>query len=384
LTTDVVVVGGGLIGCLTARALADEGCAVALVERAARLGQESSSAAAGMLSPQMEAAEEILVTGRPAAARRRDAMLALCLAGRDRYRDFVRALEAETGLSVHYRADGTLVVAMGEDEAEGLIARGAEQRARGLRAVWLDGTAARALEPAVAPAAMGALHLPDDHQVDNVALVEAAVAALGSRPRIVVHSGTAARGLVIEGKRVAGVRVEGGRIDAAAVVLAAGAWTASIEGLPERVPIRPVKGQMVALRPGDMLLGRTVGGRGVYCVPRDDGRVIVGATVEEAGFDKLVDRAAIERLLEAAARVVPALAGAPVDSQWAGLRPGTADDLPVLGHDPELDGLVWATGHYRNGILLAPLTADLVAALLQGRSLPLDLTAFAPGRSLES
>lgn len=374
--------GGGLIGCLTARALTDQGLAVALVERAARLGQESSWAAAGMLAPQMEAAEEILVTSEP-AARRRDAMLALCLAGRDRYRDFVRRLEAETGLSVHYRADGTLVVAMGEDDAEGLMAQGAEQRARGLRAVWLDGPAARALEPAVAPGAVGALHLPDDHQVDNVALVEAAAAAVRSRPRVAVRTGTEVRGLVVEGKRVTGVRVESGRIDAAAVVLAAGAWTGGIEGLPERVPVRPVKGQMVALRPVGVPLGRTVGGRGVYCVPRDDGRVIVGATVEEAGFDKRVEPAAIARLLEAAATVVPSLAGAPVVCEWAGLRPGTADDLPVLGPDPEIEGLVWATGHYRNGILLAPVTADLVAALLQNESPPVDLAAFAPGRSLE-
>jgi glycine oxidase len=357
---------------------------VVLVERAAGLGTESSAAAAGMLSPQMEAAEEILVAGEAGAGARRDAMLELCLAGRERVPALVRELEAETGCPTHYREDGTLVVALDEEEAGRLAARGAEQRARGLRARWLEPAAARALEPGITPRAAGALHLPDDHQIDNVALLVAVEASVRSLPGIEVRTATRVAGLAIENGRVAGVRTEGGTLPAGAVVLAAGAWSSAVVGLPGRVEVRPVKGQMAALRPAAPPFARIVGGRSVYCVPRDDGRIIVGATVEEAGFDKGVDPRAVERLLAAAADVVPALAAAPLHASWAGLRPGTADDLPVLGPDPEVEGLLWATGHYRNGILLAPLTAETIAALLRGAPPPVDLRAFAPDRPVEA
>jgi len=380
LTPDVVVVGGGLIGCLAARAAARDGWVVVLAERAAALGSESTSAAAGMLSPQMEAAEEILVAGGAGAGPRRDAMLELCLAGRDRYPAFVRELEAETGRSTHYRGDGTLVVAQDEEEAGRLAARAAEQRARGLRAEWLERADARALEPGIAPRAVGALHLPDDHQIDNVALLAAVEASVRSLPGIEVRIRTSVLGLAVENGRTVGVRTAEGTLPAGAVVLAAGAWSSAVAGLPARVEIRPVKGQMAALRSAVTPFRRVVGGRSVYCVPRDDGRIIVGATVEEAGFDKRVDPRAIQRLLAAAVEIVPALAAAPLHASWAGLRPGTADDLPVLGPDPEVGGLLWATGHYRNGILLAPVTAHAIAALLRGEPSPVELGPFAPGR----
>ncbi len=378
VTRDVVVVGGGLVGCLAARALARAGASVALVERAGELCREASWAAAGMLSPQMEAIEGILVEGSPGVGG--DVMLDLCIAGRDGYPAFVREIEAETGASVHYRTDGTLVLTADGTEAETLATRAADQRARGLRAEWLDAPAARALEPAIAANAIGAVHLPDDHQVDNIALAGAAAAALAQQ-RVDVRTGASAESLLVEAGRAAGVVVAGGRLAAGAVVLAAGAWSGRVAGVPSRVPVRPVKGQMAALLPPDPPFRRTVGARGVYCVPRDDGRVLVGATVEEAGFDKRVDEASTDALLAAAAAVIPALAGVPVVARWAGLRPGTADDLPVLGPDPEIEGLVWATGHYRNGILLAPITADAVAALLRGEAPLVDLAPFAPGRA---
>jgi glycine oxidase len=165
------------------------------------------------------------------------------------------------------------------------------------------------------------------------------------------------------------------------VVLAAGAWSAGIAGLPRSLAVHPVKGQMAALRPATMPIRHVVGGRGAYCVPRDDGRIVVGATVEDAGFDEGVDPAAVEALIRAAAAAVPALAAAPVESRWSGLRPGTADDLPVLGEDPALAGLLYATGHYRNGILLAPLTAQIIAALARGQDPPVDTTPFSPARA---
>lgn len=376
---DVIVIGGGLIGCLAARALGADGWRVLLVERAAGLGQEASGAAAGLLSPQMEAVEEILVSG-PGQGRRHEAMLDLCLAARAAYPGFVAALESETGAHVHYRRDGTLVVALDTAAARTLARRAQRQRARGLRAEWLEGAEARALEPEITPEAPGALHLPDDHQIDNVALLAAVGASLGRLPAVEVRSGTGVEAIVERGGRVAGVRLDGATVPARLVVLAAGAWSGGLGGLPRRVPVRPVKGQMAALAPQRPPFRKIVGGRGVYCVPRDDGRVLVGATVEEAGFDTTVDPAAVERLLAVARAVVPVLERAPIVRAWAGLRPGTADDLPLLGPDPELEGLIWAAGHFRNGILLAPLTAEVVAAAVRGQPPPVDLRPFAPDR----
>jgi glycine oxidase len=334
-----------------------------------------------MLSPQMEWAEDML----PAS----DAMLDLCIAARERWPAFAARLEGETGRALHYRGDGTLVVALSDDEAAELAARAEAQVRRGLRAEWLETSAARALEPGLSPAARGALHLPDDHQVDPLPLMAAAAAALAARSGVEVVTGRAVTAIESAGGRVTGVRTGGAtrtgrhsrdRADAEWVVLAAGAWSAGIAGLPRPLAVRPVKGQMAALRPARMPIRHVVGGRGAYCVPRDDGRVVVGATVEDVGFDARVDPEVVEALIAAASRAVPDLAAAPVESRWSGLRPGTADELPILGSDPDLAGLVHATGHYRNGILLAPLTAELVAAGVRGDPPPIDARSFSPAR----
>ena len=386
-TPDAIVVGGGLIGCLAARALADDGRRVIVFERGAELGRKASTAAAGMLSPQMEWAEDLLVEGADDLARRTDAMLDLGIAARGRWPAFAAALEAETGRRLHYRDEGTLVVALTDEEAAELEARARTQRRRGLRAEWLEPGRVQELEPGIAGAALGALYIPDDRQVDPLPLMAAAGEALAARPGVRIEIGTTVRAIVSAGGRVTGVAIEGGTAgergtaEAELVVLAAGAWSAGIAGLPRQLAVRPVKGQMAALRPAAMPIRHVVGGRGAYCVPRDDGRIVVGATVEDAGFDERVDPAAVEALIRAAAAAVPALAAAPVESRWAGLRPGTADDLPVLGEDPELAGLLYATGHYRNGILLAPLTAEIVAALARGDDPPVDTIPFSPARA---
>jgi glycine oxidase len=383
---DVIVVGGGLIGCLAARALAADGRRVTLFEQGSELGRKASTAAAGMLSPQMEWAEDLLVEGEEDADRRTDAMLDLCLAARDLWPAFAEALETETGRCLAYRSEGTLVAALSDAEAVELDAQARSQRARGLRAEWLDGASARQREPGLSREALGALYLPDDHQVDPLPLMAAAIDALG-RPGIRVQTGTAVTAIESAGGRVRGVRTARGSgsareetTSAPWVVLAAGAWSAGIAGLPRPLAVRPVKGQMAALRPAEMPIRHVVGGGGAYCVPRDDGRIVVGATVEDAGFDEIVDPAATAALVAAVSGAVPALRHAPVDSRWSGLRPGTADDLPILGEDPELAGLLYATGHYRNGILLAPLTADLVVAWVQGVEPPLDLARFSATR----
>lgn len=375
---DAVVIGAGLVGCAVARALADGGLRVLVCERGGELGQEASSAAAGMLAPQMESAEGLLVENEDAAAGR--AMMELCVTARVRYRRFVRDLEVETGRDVHYRADGTLVLALEDAEGARLQQMAAAQSALGLNAELLSGPAARRLEPALSQAVGAALHLPDDHQVDNVALMDGAAAALRSRREVRVETNVRVEAVLSSRGKVTGVRRGGASVEVPRVVLAAGAWSGQIEGLPRALPVRPVKGQMAALKPGRPPIGRTVGGRGAYCVPRDDGRVLIGATIEEAGFDDRVTPDGVAGLLAAVRLFLPDLADAPLHSRWAGLRPGTPDSLPIIGEDSELEGLFYATGHYRNGILLAPITAEAVAALATGASPPIDLAPFAPER----
>lgn len=377
-SADVVVVGGGLVGCLAARALADEGLRVRLLERGPELGRQASTAAAGMLSPQMEAAEDLLVEAPEASAGR--AMLELCLAARNGWPSFAAELEAETGLNVHLRTDGTLVVALTPVEAGRLERSAAAQRARGLRAELLGPAEARRLEPAVRAEVAAALLLPDDHQVDPIPLMEAVARAVGTTPGIEVHTGVDAREILTEAGRVTAVRTDQGVLRAPLVVLAAGAWSARLAGLPRPLPVRPIKGQVAAVRPDRALIQRVVGGRGAYCVPRDDGRIVIGATVEERGYDDRVSRVEVDALIAAADDVVEGVAQAAVVERWAGLRPGTPDSLPVLGPDPELEGILYATGHYRNGILLAPLTAACLADLAIGRPTPVDLAPFAPDR----
>jgi glycine oxidase len=316
-------------------------------------------------------------------------MLDLCVAARNRWPAFARELEAESGRSLSYRTEGTLVAALTAAAAAELEAQARSQVRRGLRAEWLDAPAARRQEPGISSAARGALFLPDDHQVDPLPLMAAAIDVL-ARPGVRVVTGVAVTAVESAAGRVAGVRTvadpgnggaPGEQVTRAPwVVLAAGAWSAAIRGLPRPLSVRPVKGQMAAVRPAEMPIRHVVGCGGAYCVPRDDGRIVVGATVEEAGFDDSLDPAATEALVQAVAAAVPALAGAPIESRWSGLRPGTADDLPILGEDSELPGLLYATGHYRNGILLAPFTADLVALLVRGEATPADLSPFSVAR----
>jgi glycine oxidase len=354
---DVAVLGGGVVGLGVAWRARARGLSVCLLDRG-ELGGAASSVAAGMLAP---------VTEADPGER---ALLELGLDSARRWPAFAAELHALTGIDVGHTACGTLVVARDRDEAEALE-RELELRERlGLRAERLLPSAARRLEPALAPGLRLALDVPGDHAVDPRLLTAAlARAAVGAGAALRPRTGVAR--LEHDGRRVTGLAlVSGEHVAAAQVVVAAGSWSGALEGLPEeaRVPVRPVKGQTLRLRDpvGPGLLTRVVRFDGGYLVPRGDGRYVLGATMEERGFDTAITAGAVHDLLRDAAELVPGVLELEIEELVAGLRPATPDNAPVLGAGPALDGLVWATGHHRNGILLAPVTADLVAAELAG------------------
>jgi glycine oxidase len=368
---DVVVVGAGVPGLAVAWRARARGLQVLVVERDLP-GEGASGVAAGMLAPVTEA-----------DAQERDLLL-LGLQSARRWPAFAAELQDVTGIDVGYRPTGTLVVARDRDEAEALDRELAIRERLGLRTHRLLPSRARAAEPALAPTVRLALDVPDDHVVDPRALVRALTAAVAAAG-VEIRAGAAVGELLHDGARLTGVRLQDGTaVAAGAVLVAAGAWSGSLGGLPlaARVPVRPVKGQTVRLRdPGHdaahPLVGRVLRWEGGYLVPRVDGGYVLGATVEERGFSTSVTAVAVHELLRDAAEVVPGVLELEVAQLVAGLRPGTPDNAPVLGASPALDGLFWATGHHRNGILLAPVTADLVAAELAGE---VHGHAFGPGR----
>lgn len=367
---DAVVIGAGAVGCASAWELARRGLRVVVVERGTP-GGEATWAAAGMLSVMPEG-------DRP------DALYALARASHDRYPGFLRAVREATGAIVELRELGNLRVALSDDAAEALRREVEREWAAGLEAEWLDPAAARELEPSLAGTIRAAALTQRDAHVDNRRLgraLWAAAAAAGVAFRLGVP---AARVVFGSGGQVAGVELASGeRIDAGAVVVAAGSWSGTLGGLPRPLPVHPVRGQMLAVEAVPPLVRRIVMGSACYLVPASDGRVLVGATVERAGFDRRVTPAGLRNLVSAAIALVPDLAEAPIVETWAGLRPGTPDGFPVLGADPEVAGLVYATGHFRNGILLTPITAEIVADLVTGRPPAVGLEPFSPTRFTE-
>lgn len=363
---DVVVVGGGVIGCAVARRAALGGLSVVVVERGDPCA-EASRAAAGMLSPLAEA-------NAPGP------FLDLLLAARSLYPAFAAALHAETGAEIGYRDEGTLFLSLRDEDDAELAHRWAWQSAAGLEIERLSAAEARGLEPAIHPAVRMALRFPGDHQVDNRALSAALFAAAGrAGARFRLNAEAAA--VLRDAGRVTGIALSTGeRIDAGAVVVAGGSWAGELRGLPRPLPVAPVHGQLIALHPASGLFRHVVDSPRCYLVPRAGGRVIAGATVENTGFRKAVTPRGLRRLIDGAVEIAPALEHAPVVETWSGLRPGTPDGLPVLGPDPDLPNLLYATGHYRNGILLTPLTGDAIGALLLGAASPVDLTPYSISR----
>jgi glycine oxidase len=361
----VIVIGGGVIGLAAAWRLASRGARVVVLERG-EPGRATSHVAAGMLAPAAEADP------------REEPLLRLGIEAAQIYPAFVAELEERSGLDPGYLRCGTLIAARDRDEAEALERELRIRRRFGLEVMRLRPSEARRKEPALAPTLRGALELPDDHVIDPRKLTAALAEGL-RRSGNEVRAGAEVRVLEVERDSVQGVRMAGGeRISASAVVIAAGAWSTTLGGIPEheRVPLRPVKGQILRLHDpaGPGLLTRVLRMPPAYIAPRGDGRYVLGATMEERGFDTTVTAGGAFELLRDGSELLPGLSELVIDELSAGLRPGTPDNAPLIGPG-SVSGLVWATGHFRHGILLAPVTAELVAAsVLDGQPVPAHLS----------
>lgn len=363
--SDAVVVGGGVIGCTVALDLAQAGLTVTLLE-ARRIGAGASRAAAGMLSPVGE-------SPKPGP------FLDLALTSLGLYPAFVERVREGGGVDPALLRSGGIEIATTDEALEGMRTRLDWVHRYDPGACLLGADELRDRVPEIGPGVLGGLHLPGDHQVDN-RLLTPAVAAAARRAGVRIVEGAPVRGLLRSGDRCVGVQLQGGgRVPAGLVVLAAGWEGGGLEGVPA-LPLEPVRGQMAALGPLPGADRPILHAPGVYLVTRRSGRILVGATVERVGARPWVTPEGIQGLMDRAGRLLPGMGRMVPDEVWAGLRPATPDGLPVLGPDPEIPGLLHAGGHFRNGILLAPLTGRIVTALALSEPPPVDLTPLRPGR----
>ena len=361
---DVLIIGGGVIGAACARALALAGQSVLLVDAGNEPGA-ATPASAGMLAPLAETQGQ-------------DPLLSLRIRARDLYRDLVPALEDETGIDVGFWTDGIVQVAFNTAEADHLKGDIAWQRQQGFPVDWLDAAELRDRCPGISSDVLGGHLSPEDGALEPPALMEALTRSAAA------HGATLERGqrveqVVIEGDRVAGVRLASGRLDAGAVLVAAGCWSGRVGGLPRPLSVEPVRGQMATLDwpPGEPRA--IVFSDHGYVLTRG-GEAIAGSTMEHAGFDPSVTDEAIAKILSTARHIYPALEQAPERRRWAGLRPATPDGSPIVGRDPAIQNLWYATGHGRNGILLAAITAQVIGALMTGQPVEHDITPLSPAR----
>ena len=361
---DVAIAGAGLIGGSIALELARAGLSVGLFD-SREPGQESSWAGAGILSPAPESAAMI-------------PLVPLAKASMAIYPEFVRMAEEISGQSAGYRPKGTLQALFSRDAREELSTVIALHHGLGLKAEPLSPEVARELEPSLSEELEAAVLRPDEASVDNRAMTQAVLEA-AKRTGVQFFSRSGAQAIRREGGRCVGLQLKNENIEAKWTVIAAGCFSASIDGVAAYAPVRPAKGQMIALRADHLEIERVLWSEKIYLVPRNDGRILAGATVEYTGFEKALTAGGLEKVLSGALELSPGLAAARVEETWAGLRPDSPDHLPILG-PTDLDGLLIATGHFRGGILLTPITARLVREWVTQQRVSVDWDRFSPMR----
>jgi glycine oxidase len=377
-----IVIGGGIIGCSVAWRLAAEGVATTVLERG-RVGQEASWAAAGMIAPQAEA-------DGPGP------FFDFCMKARDAFETIVDRLVRDGGVDPEYDRAGILYVALDETERAQLERRAKWQRAAGAPVEELTGAEARRVEPMLSPETVYAIHMPTNRRTDNRKLTQAYAAAARKTGAEFVE-GARVEALAVRGGRATGDLQASGLVQASGVVMddgstreadvvinAAGSWAGEVRGLEaDRVKLHPVRGQIVCFEMAPGTIGPALFSLRGYLVPRRDGRLLAGSTMEEAGYNKVVTLAGLEKIARGAAAIAPALGAAPFRHAWAGLRPATRDLLPVLGFSPSVPNVLWAAGHFRSGILLSAITGEIIADLVKGRRPAIELGAFSAARFRE-
>ena len=364
---DVAIAGGGLIGGAIALELAQTGLRVGLFDRA-EPGREASWASAGILSPAPE---------NPGAI----PMVPLGKASLSLYPEFVASVEEISGQRVGFRPKGTIGALFSADAVRDLSTVIALHHGLGLKAEPLRPEDARELEPALSPEVEAAALRPDEASVDNRLLTQGVLAA-AQRSGAEIFAGQVVEGIWREGGRCAGLRLRGENAAAKSTVVAAGAFSSQIDGAQAYAPVRPAKGQILALRVDGLEMERVLWSDKIYLVPRNDGRIVAGATVEYVGFEKGVTAGGVETILAAAIELAPGLADARIDETWSGLRPDSPDHLPILG-PTDVDGLLMATGHFRSGVLLTPITARLMREWITLQRVSLDWDRFSPLRFVQ-
>ncbi|HEX5530967.1 MAG TPA: glycine oxidase ThiO [Methylomirabilota bacterium] len=362
----VLVVGGGIIGCAAALELARRGCRVTLLERGTP-GGEASSAAAGLLAPFGDSPEP-------------DPFHRLAIESWRLYPRVVAELRALTGIDVEHVTAGTLHPIATPGDLEDARARCGWPLAAELGIEVVEGAELAALEPALAKDVTAARLVRGEQWVNNQRLVTAYALAAAARG-VTVRTGVEVGRILVERGRARGVLADGEPLTADAVLLAAGAWTAALApGLGGPLPVGPVRGQMLAVSNVPVLISHAIHGDDIYLVPRPSGELLVGATVERAGFERAVTPDGLGGLIAQAVALVPEIGRRPITRSWCGFRPAAPDGLPVLGPWPDVAGLFVATGHYRNGILLAPVTAAVMADCIVDGKTPDSITPFLPQR----
>ena len=361
---DAVVAGGGLVGASIALELARAGLRVGLFDRG-EMGREASWAGAGILSPAPESAAMI-------------PLVELGKASMALYPEFVETVEEISGHSAGYRPKGTLQALFMREAREELSTIIALHHGLGLKAEPLSTDDARELEPSLSEDVEAAVLRPDEASVDNRALTPATLEA-ARRRGVEMFPGSRVTAIWREGQRCAGLQLAAERVAAQWTIVAAGCFSADIDGVAAFAPVRPAKGQIVALRAEGLHIERVLWSENIYLVPRNDGRIVAGATVEHVGFDKTLTAGGLQKVISGAIELVPALAEARIEETWAGLRPDSPDHLPILG-PTDLDGLLMATGHFRSGFLMTPITARLMGEWVTQQRVTVDWDRFSPLR----